>query len=467
VSASAVEVGPAGLGRDETASRTEALVSWGGAIALLVLVVWLVPIKNYRLPVNLPFSLELYRVLLIVFVVVWILGVVSGTLGLEAGGLGKPIALLVAVGFLSVLSNASTLSQGHLTSQAIKSLSYFLSFLVAYLLVHSTIRSVSAIELVFYALVLGAVLVALTTFYEQRTHYNVFHHLNDWVPFLKPTHGMVTETNRIRGGRLRVSASAQHPIALGAALTMMVPLAFYLASRAVDTIRSRFWLVCGFVIAAGASTTVSRTIVLMGFVMVIVGLYLRGSRLLQHWPVFVAMLVVLHFAAPGAMKHLFTAFFPKGGLTHQLNARVGEVGSGRLSDIPAGLRSLQQAPAFGHGLGTGRVRGSILAQGPGVIADPKTGAPIIFDDQYMNSLVSIGIFGFLGVIWFVWGGVLRLGQAARRYSSQCGDLVATCAISTAGFAAGMLAFDAFSFVQCTLLFFVIMALGQRARTLLE
>ena len=36
-------------------------MSWGGAMALLVLAVWLVPIKDYRLPVDLPFSLEVYR----------------------------------------------------------------------------------------------------------------------------------------------------------------------------------------------------------------------------------------------------------------------------------------------------------------------------------------------------------------------------------------------------------------------
>jgi hypothetical protein len=187
----------------------------------------------------------------------------------------------------------------------------------------------------------------------------------------------------------------------------------------------------------------------------------------RQWPILVAMLVVVHFAAPGAIKHLYDAFFPKGGLSQQLNARVGEVGSGRLSDIPAGLRSLEKAPAFGHGTGVARTRGSILANGPGVITDPKTGAPIIFDDQWMNSLVTLGVIGFIGVAWFILGGVLKLIRAAKQTAGQVSDLVAACAISTAGFAAGMLCFDAFSFVQCTLIFFVLMALGLRARALLE
>jgi len=466
VEASAVELGSPGVGRTRTAATSETVVSWGGAIALLAFVVWLVPIKNYRLPVNLPFSLELYRLLILVYIVVWMTAVVSGKMRVEAGGLGKPIALMTTVGVLSLASNANALANGNLTGQAVKSLSYFLSFLVAFLLVHSTVRTLPAIEYVLYALVLGAVLVSFAAFYEARTHYNLFHHLQNWFFFLKPAR-VFTETNRIRGGRLRVSASAQHPIALGAALTMTVPLAFYLASRAADTIRARCWLVCGFIIMAGAATTVSRTVVLMFGVMLVVALFLRGFSLERQWPVLVAMLVVVHFAAPGAIKHLYGAFFPKGGLSSQLNARVGEVGSGRLSDVPAGFRSLGQAPVFGHGFGTSRVRGTILANGPGVITDPKTKAPIIFDDQWMNTLVTIGVLGFIGVAWFIWGGVLKLVRAARHTAGRVSDLVAACAVSTAGFAAGMFAFDAFSFVQCTLIFFVLMALGLRARTLLE
>ena len=69
MSASAVEVGPAGIDRRREATAAESVVSWGGAIALLVLMVWLVPIKNYRLPIHLPFSLEVYRLLIIIYIV--------------------------------------------------------------------------------------------------------------------------------------------------------------------------------------------------------------------------------------------------------------------------------------------------------------------------------------------------------------------------------------------------------------
>jgi hypothetical protein len=119
---------------------------------------------------------------------------------------------------------------------------------------------------------------------------------------------------------------------------------------------------------------------------------------------------------------------------------------------------------FGHGLGTGKVARS---NEPGAIVDPKTGAPIIFDDQYLNSLVSIGFLGLVGVLWFVWGAVARLVGAARRLSGPGSDLVAACGVACTGFGAAMLTFDAFSFVQCTLLFFVTAAIGLRTRALLE
>gem|GEM_PF-5104332 len=135
-----------------------------------------------------------------------------------------------------------------------------------------------------------------------------------------------------------------------------------------------------------------------------------------------------------------------------------------LADLAPGLRSWQQAPFFGHGLGTGLSPDTV---GTGAIVDPKTGAPIIFDDQYMNSLVSIGALGLIGVIWFVWGSGIALLKAARRRLGADGDLIAACAASIVGFAAGMLTFDAFSFVQCTLIFFVIAALGLRLRALTE
>ena len=164
------------------------------------------------------------------------------------------------------------------------------------------------------------------------------------------------------------------------------------------------------------------------------------------------------------MTHLYGAFFPKHGLAHQLNGRAAQVGSGRLADIAPGLRSLAAVaglrPRPRH-----RPRARHDTVGTGAIVDPKTGAPIIFDDQYMNSLVSIGSLGVLGVLWFVWGAGIACSRPRGAGRGRRRPDRGVCGRRVVGFAAGMLTFDAFSFVQCTLLFFVVAALGLRLRTL--
>jgi hypothetical protein len=196
--------------------------------------------------------------------------------------------------------------------------------------------------------------------------------------------------------------------------------------------------------------------------MLVAGYFLRRSAVVRSWPALVVLALAVHVAAPGAVSHLYRAFFPRQGLSTSQEGRSGALGSGRLADLGPGFRSWQLAPFFGHGLGTGVTSDTV---GPGAIVDPKTGVPIVFDDQYLNSLVSIGALGLLGVVWFVWGAVVRLVSGARDRLGESGDLIAACAVSSVGFGVGMFTFDAFSFVQCTLVFFIIAALGLRVREL--
>jgi hypothetical protein len=61
--------------------------------------------------------------------------------------------------------------------------------------------------------------------------------------------------------------------------------------------------------------------------------------------------------------------------------------------------------------------------------------------------------------------VIKLARAARRRLGRPSDLLAACCISAAGFGASMALFDAFYFVQSTLLFFMILGIGFRVRSL--
>jgi O-antigen ligase len=162
---------------------------------------------------------------------------------------------------------------------------------------------------------------------------------------------------------------------------------------------------------------------------------------------------------------------PSEGLVAEQQTRAGAQGSGRIADLEPGLRLWLDSPVLGPGPGTSFTRDGTAPLGAASRrsqnedpANPAPKAGIIFDNQYLFSLVTVGIVGLAAVIWFVWGTVVKLTRAARRTLHETGDLLAACAVSSLGFAVGMFTYDTFAFVQVTLLFFVIAALGLTARS---
>jgi hypothetical protein len=438
------------------------VLTWPNAVAAQALVIWLIPIRGYRLPVELPFNLEPYRLFLLVLLGVWFLSMVSGRYPIRAAGHGLPLLLLAGVALAAQSVNFEELTPAGLASEALKPISYFLSFLLAFVLLTSVLERIADVERVLRALVVGAVLVAAGAVYESRSSYNAFDHLHEWFPLLVRESREVLE---FRGGLIRVYASAQHPIALSCALLLTLPLAIVLAQNETSRLRSRLWLGSAVVITTGAIATISRTTVVMLVAMTLVALLIRYRLVIRYWPLILVLPFVVHFAAPGALGGLYKAFLPSTGLAQELEGRAGQPGSGRLADIEPGLRLWSESPLVGHGLGsqiaTGSTSASARASGP--FSQTET---LIFDNQYLNTLVSLGAIGLFLVIWLVLGATGKLARTARQRDGPTADLVGACAVSCAGFAAGMVAFDAFAFVQATLVFFLVAALGLRARELL-
>lgn len=446
---------------------TRPLLTWRTGIVALVFVIWLIPIKDYRLPVDLPFQLEVYRLLIMALTLTWLTAAAASGGKLRAGGHGKAAFLLAAVTIGALLVNINAIRDAGLQTDALKSISFSLSFLLAFILVCSTLETMRDVEAAVKALVVGAAIVAVAAIYEARAYHNYFTDLGDWIPFLD--YQARDEEERIRGVRLRVRASAQHPIALSAALAMCVPLALHLARRAVTNARRWLWLATAFVILTGGLATLSRTVVVMLFAMTALALFVRRRAVVRLWPVLLAIPLLVPVLAPGALRELHGAFTPEGGLVSEQEIRAGEQGSGRVADLGPGLRRWLDHPVLGPGPGTGATRDDATTGGATSVGgdrgglEPGTGT--IFDNQYMLTLVTIGAVGLAAMVWFVWGTVVKLARAARRSTDESGDLVAACAVSCVGFAIGMFTFDAFAFVQVTLVFYVIAALGLTARTL--
>jgi O-antigen ligase len=182
----------------------------------------------------------------------------------------------------------------------------------------------------------------------------------------------------------------------------------------------------------------------MLLVVVLTFLWLRPRQTIRLWPALLPAIVVMHFAAPGAIGSLKQAFLPAGGLLAEQQRDPGWSGSGRIADLGPALEELRANPLLGQGFGTRIVDG---------------GNAQILDNQWLGTLLEVGIAGTIAWIWFFVRVIRRFGKAAKRDEGARGWLLAAVAASTAAYAIGMLTYDAFSFIQVTFLLFIVIGIG--------
>jgi polysaccharide biosynthesis protein PslJ len=418
-------------------------VTWRTAITVLLLVILFIPMRRYSLPGSLPFQLEPYRI----YVALLLLGgaaslLVDARTRLRKTGFEGPLLLIVASVFASIAANPGAVSR--LSSDVSKKLMFLLSFVLVFYLLVSVVRRFEDIDYLTKVLVVGGAVVAFFALVEARTGYNVFNHLSRVIPILHGGTLAGPEYIRFRTDKLRVFASAEHPIALSAALVMLIPLAIYLAHR----YGQRRWVVCALLLAVACASTVSRTGLVMLVVVGIVFLVLRPKETRRLWWALLPALVVVHFAVPGTLGAIRQSFSPPGGLVNEQKASADTSGSGRIADLGPGLRLWERQPISGRGYGTQVVN----LQAKGVQAN-------VLDDQWLGTLLETGALGFVGWLWFFVRAVKKFGGEAKRDQSQRGWLLTAITASVAAYAIGMMTYDAFSFIQVTFLLFIFVGLG--------
>jgi hypothetical protein len=426
-------------------------IQWHVLAGSIVLCILIIPIARYGLPITLPFQLEPYRFLVLVVAILWFASLLAEpkSIRLPASGLRGPLVVITAVLVISVAANLGTINERGVFMDVVFKFSFFASFLLVTLLLGSVLRTRDEIDRVLKVLIGGGAVVAFFTLVENKLGYNVFDHLHQVIPVLvfdpagTPSGGL-----EVRGSGFRVYGSAQHPLALGAALVLLIPPAVYLCWRT----RSRVWYAALAVIGIAALATVARTAVMMLVVEAILLACLKPRAVKRIWWMIPPFLVVVNLAVPATLGTLKASFFPEGGLIAQQSTTAGVDGSNRLADLGPGLEEAKRTFFFGQGWGT-RV--------PAKLDPTKTRR--ILDNQWLGVLLEAGWVGVLAWGWFFVRNVRLLSRTALRDPTDLSWLAAGLAASILGFAVGMFTYDAFGFPQATLLMFIMVGLGIATR----
>jgi len=438
-------------------------VRWDVLVSLILVVVLVIPIKRYEFAVALPFDLEPYRVAVAILLGIWILALlVDSRVRLRRSALDGPLMLFGLAVIASVALNPGSITRFNLvrsftgesfeslvrdvtrlplvdlSGSVTKKLLFLVSFYLLFYVIVAVIRTPGAIHTVLGTLVLGTTGVAAFAIIERRTSYNVFDHLQGWIPLLQ-FEGGLEESGISRAGRLRVYASAQHPIALAALFAMVLSPSVYLA---VHT-RRHLWTATSVVLGLGTLATVSRTGITMLAAVLLVFVVLRRELVRKLVPFVLPALVVIHLAVPGSIGGLRQSFFPSEGLVADQTVFGGRLSADRIGPQ---LLIIKEQPAFGQGYGTR------------ITSGPNTNSRVL-DDEWLATGVETGLVGVAAWVWLFVRFLRRAGGDAKRDSSGRGFLLTALAGSAAAFGVGMLTFDAFSFIQATLVFFVLLAIG--------
>lgn len=222
-----------------------------------------------------------------------------------------------------------------------------------------------------------------------------------------------------RGGFVRPSGTATHPIEFGIILAMVLPFALHMAYEGAGRSRLMRWAPA-VILGVSIALTFSRS----AYVSFVVGLLV----LIVGWPTRrrltfgIGILVVasLLFAAVPRLFGTINSLFRNVSNDPSISSRTGS--------YDLAFEFIAKAPLFGRGLGT------FL---------PKYR---IFDNQYLLLLVSVGLVGTLAVLWLFASGI-RAALAARAGANDpiARDLGLSAAASVAAGAVSLTAFDAFAF----------------------
>lgn len=397
------------------------------------------------------FQFQPYRVLVTVMIVGWVAALmVDPRVRPRKTKFDGPLILIWVAIIGSDLFNAGAVSA--LSSAVLKQLTLALSLLLLLYIFVSVVRTRETLERILRVLVASGTVVGVGAIVERATNFNMFNHLHKFIPIFS-FDASAELTSLLRGGHFRAIASSGHPIELSNEMAMLAPIAAYLAIRG-----SKMWWGALVLLILGDLSAGSRTGIVGLLVVIAVFLWMRPRQTVRCWPALIPILLVVQVLMPGAISGTIDAFFPKGGLIAQQSGTFAAKGqvqdASRLSRIGPQLRDVfaKHNEFFGKGYGT-TVVGRTSANGPA----PTLISSQILDDQWLGNLLDTGLVGFAAWLWLFVRVVRKLrGRARAERETQAGLLPVALAASIMCYAVSMYFYDAFGFIQATVLLYLLL-----------
>lgn len=418
-------------------------IEWRWLVGFLLLVVLFIPPRRYAVPAGLPFELDPYRLVVAGLLLVWLLSTLSDEqLRWRRSGLAAPLLVFGAsvVGSLAANPDRFSLYEG----SVVKVLSVLVGWVVVFYLLVNVLRTRAACERAIGVLVVGGAVLAGLAIVERKTGWSPFTDLDRYIPFIQPSGASVEPVAPgsvfdYRG--TRALGSAEHPIALGALLAMLAPLAAALAVLKQRAI----WIACLVLIVTGSFATLSRTPILMLFAWALMFTALRWTDAKRFIPFALVAFAMIHLVMPGALGTLRASLDPTRVIEEQSGKPDSQRAAGRIADLGPSFEEFRQKPVFGYGYGTRITTGE----------HPNAR---LLDNQWLGTLLETGLVGLIGFAWLLGRYVVRMSSASLRTGAD-GVVLAALASAVFAYGVGMFTFDALAFTQVTLVLFVLLAIG--------
>jgi hypothetical protein len=414
--------------RDDDWPHTARLLPW--LLAGFVAIIWLVPFNSIELNASLPIDLTLDRLVLPVVAVAWIIAFVVGGRAaprIRFTWIHAAIGLFVACAFLSVVFDASYLSQTLELDLSFKKLPLLVSFVSLFVIAATALRRTEVPAFLNYTLIL-AVVCAVGVIFEYRYKQNLFY---DWSNKILPGAFSVVEVDEsaVDGiGRRIVQGPGEGPLEAVAMLAMALPIALVRLLQSDEWRRRILYGLAACVLVAATFATYRKSAVLAPIAVVLTLAYFRRRELLKLAPLSMVMLVIVSVLSPGAVRSTVDQFLRPDRLD------VPTV-SDRASDYDAIRPDLWTHLAFGRGWGS---------------YNHETYR--ILDTEILHRTVEMGVLGLVVFLLMVLSVILSARKTIAGRDPRWAPVALMGAAVAAAFLVLSTLFDVLSFPHPTYIF---------------